>query len=481
MPKFRVSAVALVCSLGTLTAACGDPDNPPTPPNTITDIASSDARFTTLASLLQRVDLTSTLSGEGPFTVFAPTNDAFTAYLSALNIQASDISDADLTQLLLAHVVSGTFVAARLQFESSLPTATTAATPLTVQTLTEQVVDNGAVTGTESIVVVDGRAKVVKADLSADNGVIHAVDAVLTPAGFGGTIAQAVAATPRLSTLNAAVANANIGADLGAPNTRTLFAPTNTAFALMPGTVVADLLADADKAPLSNILRHHVLDTDLDATTLITGPASRTTLTGDADTTIGLTTTPAQTQLFIDGRTTVISTDIVTSNGRIHIIDSVITPGTFPGTVVDAVKASPRFSSLVAALEAAALTETLATNPGTFTLFAPTDTAFSVLNPTTLSGLLSAAQKEDLTSVLRLHVLSSIQDSTAVATIAATTDPTLATLEPGETISFSQVAGGFRIDGDAKITATDILVQNGIVHVIDNVLIPRLLRPKLGF
>jgi transforming growth factor-beta-induced protein len=155
--------------------------------------------------------------------------------------------------------------------------------------------------------------------------------------------------------------------------------------------------------------------------------------------------------LFLDGRTQVVSVDIVASNGIVHALDSVLVPGgNFPGTLVEALIAYPRFDSLVDAVVAEGLAGAI-TN---VTVFAPTNDAFAGAD---LMG-------NTLADVLTYHVLGSVLDSGSLMAV----EPTLLT---GANLSIA-TGMGVTINGSANVIRADIEASDGIIHVIDAVLIP---------
>lgn len=137
-------------------------------PATVVDIALSNPDFSMLVSLLQKADLVSALQGEGPFTVFAPTNAAFDKLLAALNISASDLmNQPDLAKVLLYHVVSGKVLSTDLSDGLEAPT-----------------LNGESVAFDLSSGVMVNQSGIVSADIEAGNGVIHVIDAVLVPTNF---------------------------------------------------------------------------------------------------------------------------------------------------------------------------------------------------------------------------------------------------------------------------------------------------------
>ncbi len=143
-------------------------------PTTVVDIAVSNPDFSTLVAAVTKADLVDTLSSEGPFTVFAPTNEAFAAALDALGITAEELlASPDLAAILTYHVVSGKVLAADV-----LAAVEAGGGTFMVKTV------NGAeitVTVVDGMVMLNGVATVTATDLLADNGVVHVIDAVLLP------------------------------------------------------------------------------------------------------------------------------------------------------------------------------------------------------------------------------------------------------------------------------------------------------------
>ena len=148
--------------------------------NDIVDIAVNDGRFSVLTAALQRAGLVETLQGEGPFTVFAPTDDAFAALLAALDITAEELlAQPSLADVLLYHVVSGKVMSTDLS--DGMQAATVGGQNVTIDL-------NGGVFVNASQVIIP--------DIEASNGVIHVIDAVLVPAGFQLAVDEAPAPAP---------------------------------------------------------------------------------------------------------------------------------------------------------------------------------------------------------------------------------------------------------------------------------------------
>lgn len=410
------------------------PEEEQPPAKNIVEIAAGNPDFSTLVAALEAAGLDTALAGAGPFTVFAPTNAAFDA-LPEGTIEALLADIPALTRVLQYHVVSGRLDAAALAGRTSVTT-------LAGLSL--------AVTTSGGVVSVDG-VPVATADISASNGVIHVIGSVLLPPEeeTPKTIVEIAAGNPDFSTLVAAVTAAGLDDDLAGAGPFTVFAPTNAAFAALPAGTVEALLANIPE--LTQILLYHVVSGDLEASAVVTRQ-SLTSLLGP------------EIPVEVEGSTvrvagaTISATDIQASNGVIHVIDAVM----LPPTIVDIAVSSGNFDTLVAALGAANLVDTLA-GPGPFTVFAPTDAAFDLLPAGTVEALL--ADIPELTKILTYHVVSGSYLAADVVAEAAL--PSVAGPAIPITVSGTEV----RVAG-ALISVTDIKAKNGIIHVIDAVMLP---------
>lgn len=297
-----LTAVALV-------AACGGDNDDPHP--NVVQVAQGDARFSILAEAVTAADLASTLSGAGPFTVFAPTNDAFAALLTELGVTKSQLL-ADkplLTAVLKYHVLPSKVV------KSAVPPGLPI-TPL------EGGIFKVDPIGTD-LVITDGRnrtSRIVIADIDASNGVVHAIDKVLLPADKD--IVQTAAANPSFSILIEAVTAANLAGTLSGTGPFTVFAPTDAAFAALLtelGVTQAQLLANTPL--LTKVLTYHVVPSRvLKAQVPIGAPI--TTVEGESfavDASLAITDQRGR-------NANIVATDILASNGVIHVIDKVILP-----------------------------------------------------------------------------------------------------------------------------------------------------------
>jgi transforming growth factor-beta-induced protein len=286
--------------------ACSDDDDDVTPtPQSIVEIAVGDAQFSTLVAALQRVDLVSTLEGSGPFTVFAPTNAAFTA----IGVDLATISDEALTEILLYHVVgadiASTDIADGKTYVSSAAGTGPNGTQLSL--LVEKA--NGAVT-------INGSATVTTADVDATNGVIHIVDAVITPMSVVGHAVANDDFSSLVTTLSAA--SGDLVTVLSGDGPFTVFAPVNSAF-----DAIAAVAATLTPDQLAKVLTYHVVGGNVLSTDL-TNPMTVTTVNGETFT-IKLDGSPTITDAG-GNVSNIIFTDVQGTNGVIHVIDAVILP-----------------------------------------------------------------------------------------------------------------------------------------------------------
>ena len=324
MKRFTVfsmllTVIALVLAACALAAPTEAPVAEPEPTATpepevmemdIVDTAVADGRFTTLVAAVTAAELVDTLKGEGPFTVFAPTDDAFAALpegtveslLLPENKQA-------LTDILLYHVVSGKVMAADVV---NLESATT-------------------VLGKDVAIKVDGGkvyindAEVIITDIETSNGVIHVIDSVILPpseeeAMMDKTIVDIAVEDGRFNTLVAAVTAADLVETLNGEGPFTVFAPTDDAFAALPEGTVENLLLPENKQALTDILLYHVVSGKVMAADVV-GLTSAPTVLGQ-----DITITVKDGNVFLNDTVQVIITDIEASNGVIHVIDAVLLP-----------------------------------------------------------------------------------------------------------------------------------------------------------
>lgn len=257
------------------------------------------------------------------------------------------------------------------------------------------------------------------------------------------------------NTLVAAVKAAGLVETLKGKGPFTVFAPTDDAFAKLPAGTVETLLKPENKDKLVAILTYHVVPGKVMAADVVKVTGAKTVQGQQVDVKVNGST------VMVDNAT-VTATDVECDNGVIHIIDSVILPA--ESTIVETAVAAGSFKTLVAAVKAAGLAETLS-GEGPFTVFAPTDEAFAKLPAGTVESLLKPENKAKLVSILTYHVVSGrVYSGDAVAAKQA------ASLESSP-IDISVTASGAKIN-DASLLKADIDASNGVIHVIDTVLMP---------
>jgi len=267
-------------------------------------------------------------------------------------------------------------------------------------------------------------------------------------------IVDTAVAAGNFKTLAAALKAAGLVETLKGKGPFTVFAPTDEAFAKLPAGTVETLLKPENKARLAAILTYHVLAAEVAAKDVKTGSA--TTVNGQR---IDLVAKDGGVK--IDGAT-VTTADIKCSNGIIHVIDTVILPS--DKDIVDTALAAGKFKTLALLLDKADLVGALK-GAGPFTVFAPTDEAFAKLPKETVDSLLKSENKAQLASILKFHVLSG-----RVFSDAAAKGATVATLQ-GQKVTTKGDAGKVMVE-NATVVAADIDTSNGVIHVIDTVILP---------
>jgi uncharacterized surface protein with fasciclin (FAS1) repeats len=302
-------------------------------------------------------------------------------------------------------------------------------------------------------------AQVIIADLMAENGIVHVIDAVLLPelVNLPATVVEIIVNSPVHTTLETAVIAAELADDLSGVGPFTVFAPTDAAFAALPTGLVETLLTDPT-GPLADILLYHVVSGLAPSTSLSNGEMITTLLGQDIMVTI------TGGNVFINNAQVIVA-DLIAENGIVHVIDAVLIPEVLnlPATVVDIIVNSPVHTTLETAVIAAELADDLS-DVGPFTVFAPTDAAFAALPAGVLDALL-ADPTGDLADVLLYHVVGALAPSTSLS------NGEVFTTLLGQDITVT-ITGGNVFVNNAQVIVADLLAQNGIVHVIDAVLTP---------
>jgi len=310
--KFKI-IIALI-ALTSFTISC-DNDDEPMADNTITGIAQTNANLSILVQALVKADLASTLQGVGPYTVFAPTDAAFVAFLKTTPYATlNDVPKDVLTQILLNHVVSGKVKSTDLTtgYVKTLAKSATSGT----NTMSMYV-------DLRSGVKLNGTASVTTADIMASNGVIHVVDKVI---GLP-TIVTHATANPNFTSLVGALTGAgqpDFVTILSSAGPYTVMAPTNTAFTDLNTELAPGGIAGVSTANLTKVLTYHVANGNVLAASLTEGQMI-TTLQTPQKYTIQLAG-GAKIKDANNRISTIIATDVQCSNGVIHVINKVLLP-----------------------------------------------------------------------------------------------------------------------------------------------------------
>jgi uncharacterized surface protein with fasciclin (FAS1) repeats len=329
MKKIKIKAIAIIAITSLLVSSCTKSDNnQTTQDNTITGIASRTSNLSILVQALNKANLATTLQGAGPFTVFAPTNNAFTAFLNANGYPNLDaVPVATLTEILKNHVISGSLQASALTNNSYIKTLAKG-TASSTNTLSMYVnTTSGVRLNGVSSVITTGAGTTY--NITASNGVIHTVDTVI---GLP-TIVTHAQANPAFSTLVAVVTSTSTGTFgdqsavlgfLANATTKTVFAPTNSAFTA--ATTGSGFAVGATPAQFTKVLQYHVTTAgNVLAASLTNGQIVPTVTTPVQNLTIDLTS-GAKIMDTSSTKANIIVTDVQCANGVIHAVDKVLQP-----------------------------------------------------------------------------------------------------------------------------------------------------------
>ena len=286
-----------------------------------------------------------------------------------------------------------------------------------------------------------------------------------TPTPAPKDIVDTAVADGRFTTLVTAVQAAGLVDTLKGAGPFTVFAPTDEAFAKLPAGTVEELLKPENLENLKNILLYHVVPGKVMAADVVTldGKTADTAFAGNS-----IAISVKDGNVFLNETVQVVITDVKTSNGVIHVIDTVLLPPAKSADIVDTAVADGRFTTLVAAIQAAGLVDTLK-GEGPFTVFAPTDEAFAKLPAGTVEELLMPENLEKLTNILLYHVVSGKVMAADVVTLDGKTADTAFA---GNSIAISVKDGNVFLNETVQVIITDIETSNGVIHVIDTVLLP---------
>jgi transforming growth factor-beta-induced protein len=323
--KNRLTLALTIVMISFLTLACSDSDDHDpveNQPKNIVEIASENKDFSTLVAALTAAGLDDDLAGPGPFTVFAPTNDAFDLLPEGtLDFLLDPANQAVLIDILTYHVIDGEVFSAE-----AITLDGTSAVMFNGENVRIDVVDDALVLNMNG----NRMATVTTADIEASNGVIHVIDAVLDPEDAVEDIVATAIDNGNFTTLVTAVQAADLVDDLQGPGPLTVFAPTDDAFAKLPEGTVETLLDPANQQVLIDILTYHVYDGSVLASAALTLDGQSVTMLNGDDLSFDIAGSDLILNLGGNRQATVTVTDVLCSNGVIHVIDTVLDPADAP-------------------------------------------------------------------------------------------------------------------------------------------------------
>lgn len=310
----RLKIAIAIIALTSFTISCDNDDDIPVD-NTITGIAKTNSNLTILVQALVKADLAGTLQGKGPFTVFAPTDAAFTAFLKTTPYATlNDVPKDVLTQILLNHVVNGKVKSTDLSTGYVKTLAKSATSGMNTMSLYVDLTSG---------VKLNGVAKVTTADVMATNGIIHVVDAVINLP----TIVTHATANTNFTSLVGALTKAgqpDFVSILSGTGPYTVFAPTNDAFTAFNTELAPGGIAGVSSADLTKVLQYHVVNGNILAASLTEGQIVSTRQTPQ---TFTIQLTGGAKIKDVNNRiSTIVATDVQCSNGVIHVLNQVLLP-----------------------------------------------------------------------------------------------------------------------------------------------------------
>jgi uncharacterized surface protein with fasciclin (FAS1) repeats len=308
--KWSLLTLAMMSMTLVLFSSCNEDDTPTPDPN-IVEVASANANFSTLVTAVQTAGLVPTLSGTGPFTVFAPTNDAFNRFLTANGLTASQLLASDgLSETLTYHVVG-----------ASVPSSAVSAGKVTTVSGDPFYVSIAP----NNEIWINGNTKITSTDVAASNGIIHVLDNVITPPTQNIAeiaIASTTATQPEFTQLVAALVRANLAGAFqgGFDDDFTVFAPTDAAFQDLYTALGVEGVDQIPLETLTAVLQYHVVPARAFSQDLRQGASLPTLLTGQ-----NLTVNLSNLQINDSGLVAA-ALNIHATNGVIHVIDKVLMP-----------------------------------------------------------------------------------------------------------------------------------------------------------
>ncbi len=444
----KITILLLIAAFGLISlTACSDNDNgaaivdPDPEPETLVDIAAGDDRFTTLVSVVTDLGLAETLGSE-QLTVFAPTNAAFDAISDVI----PNLTNEDLEQIVLYHLLAGSILADDIVSDGQTDYTTLQGEPAFIQ-------------ASAAGVNINNYANVVEADLIAENGVIHAIDQVLLPTAYrveliGPSLIEVAQEAGVFNTLLTLIETVGLTTTLQFQNPPyTAFAPTDDAFDTLFETVNPESLTPEQ---IAFILTYHVLIGD-EVFSSDLNPENRVITANEEPIYI----ISNEDGVKVNSNANVITADVDDAvNGVIHIIDQVLLPDPFLPVTGIVQKNYDLTTLLGLTAQREDILATLSGSDNEFTVFAPTNDAFAealAANPDLTD--------DQITEILLYHVIagstvlsSDLEDGAAVETLQ------------GEEITVT--LGDNVLINNAVVNEADLAGSNGVVHIIDSVILP---------
>ena len=424
---------------------------------TIVQIAASNPDFSILVKALLKPELADLYAAANNptsnLTVFAPNDAAFNATLNALGKESIDDLPIDLLkEIVTYHILGGAVMSNELSNGD-------VATLLPGESVTVDITDGVKING----------ANVLAPDIKAINGVVHVVESVLLPsyvASAVGTISEVILFDPNYTILVAALKKAELLETVSTTDNLTLFAPDNAAFVAANITSLEGL----DKETLTPILLYHVLGAKV-LSSQLPADGMATTLSADEKMYLGYLNDGV---VLINGLTQITGVDMEKSNGVVHTINRTLVPPA--GDVVDIAIAladmgdDSEFTVLVSLLASDTYSDiaTALKDAENVTVFAPTDAAFGEI-----SEVIPTLTVDQIKTVLTYHAAPARVFSTDLV------DGQVIGMLSGETVKVNISDSGVTLTdksgaADAKIIQVNVHGSNGVIHVVDKVLIPTL-------
>lgn len=421
----------------------------PTVTSSLMELIQRDKDLSFLKTALAKANLVSTLQKDGQFTLFAPTNAAFQrldrTLLDKLLNGDQKCLDKVVKQHILPHVICATVIQGRAKSPNLLSNYIN-------------------LTRNEDNKLFVDVAQIVRSDIMATNGVMHIIDAVLIPADALDLLTAAQ--ENGLTELVNLVETAGLSSTLQNASNVTVFAPTNAAFQALPEETAKQLTSDP--ALLQSVLSYHVVPQEMTCRQM-THNLVLDTLNAQAKIRVN------EYHSFPFGNRRVLTVqcapvlvrNVPACNGLVHIIDKVLIPPS--GNVVDVLAADRQYSTLVRLVKIAGLADSLQ-GEGPFTVFAPNNKAFERLGKDTMRDLES--NQEKLTEMIKLHVFEGDLCCAGIFPNPWWNHQRVTTLS-GDALFVSRGHNGNPHVDSAYIDSCDNMATNGIVHGIDEVLLPR--------